>query len=127
MATFKWNNDAGGTWNTSGDWTLVSGPGASPPGSGTPNTDLAVITKISSTSYTVTVSGGTTFDVNELDIGTTGAAGDPTLFINGTILTSTLSYNSGSDTPSLIEVDAGGLFEIRTTIGETKTNPETLK
>src|SRR5215475_10333261 len=106
MATFTWNTDAGGTWNTASDWKLTGGSGTPPPGSTTPNTDLAIITKIDSTAYTVTLSAGTTFDINELDIGTTGAAGDPTLHIDGTLKTSTLSYNSGSNTPSTIEVNA---------------------
>jgi hypothetical protein len=127
MATFSWNTDTGGTWNTGADWTLVAGTGTPPPGSTIPNTDVAIITKIDTTAYTVTLGAGTTFDVNELDIGTTGAAGDPTLHIAGTLLTSTLSYNSGSNTPSTIEIDAGGVFDIRTTIGEVSAVGETIK
>jgi hypothetical protein len=124
MAIFVWNTDQGGLWGTAKDWTPTTN---APPGSTSTDTDTAIITKLSSASYTVTLSAGTTFDINELDIGTTGTAGDPSLFIDGTLRTSTLEYVSGSNTPSTIEVDAGGVFDIRTTIGEVVAVAETIK
>jgi len=75
----------------------------------------------------VTLAAGATFDINELVIGTLGPIGDPALHIAGTLLTSTLSYDSLSNTPTTIEVDAGGVFDIRTTIGEVKTVGETIR
>ena len=127
MATFIWNNKAGGSWDNALDWTSVP-PGDTPPPGNPPSvdTDVAIITTLS-TSYTVTLAAGATFDINELVIGTLGPIGDPALHIAGTLLTSTLSFNSLSNTPTTIEVDAGGVFDIRTTIGEVKTVGETIR
>src|SRR5271166_3205474 len=128
MATFSWANSVNGTWATASDWTLLPGPtGTAPPGLTTTNTDTAIISKDSSTSYTVTLGVGTTFNINTLVMGTTGAAGDPTLNIDGKLTTSTLTYDSGSDTPTTLEVDAGGVLDITTKIGEVKAVGETIK
>ena len=52
MATFSWKSSVDGTWAIAGNWTLVTGTGTPPPGSKTTNTDVAIITKLSSTAYT---------------------------------------------------------------------------
>ena len=116
MATFTWTNNSGGTWATAADWTPTLN---APPGSTSVDTDVAIITKLSSTAYTVTVAATTTFDINTLDIGTTtGTAGDPSPFIDGTLRTDSLIDTSSSDTPTTITVDPGGVLDIRTTIGD---------
>jgi hypothetical protein len=124
MATFTWTNNSGGTWATAADWTPTLN---APPGSTSVDTDVAIITKLSSTAYTVTVAATTTFDINTLDIGTTtGTAGDPSPFIDGTLRTDSLIDTSSSDTPTTITVDPGGVLDIRTTIGDPNAVHETI-
>jgi hypothetical protein len=123
VATFTWGSDISGNWNTGGNWNPTVN---APPGSTTPNTDVAVLTKLGSSDYAVTVVPGPTFDISNLDIGTTGGGGDPSLFINGTLRTSTLTYDPTSKTASTVDVGAGGLFEIRSSIVDSKTVAETI-
>jgi hypothetical protein len=68
MATFSWKSSVDGTWNTAADWTLVGTPTGTPPPGNPPsvNIDTAIISKDDSTSYTVTLSQGTTFNIRFL-------------------------------------------------------------
>jgi hypothetical protein len=123
MATFTWGSDVTGTWNTGGSWNPTLN---APPGSTTTSTDVAVLTKLGSKDYTVTVAVGPTFDISNLDIGTTGGGGDPSLVINGILRTSTLTYDPSSKSASTVNVGAGGLFEIRSSIVDSKAVTETI-
>ena len=122
MATFTWTASSGGNWGTGADWSPTLN---APPGGTTSNVDLAVLQQLSS-NYSVTVATGTTFDINQLNIGTTGGAGAPALAIDGTLLTSTLDYTSTLNQPTILHVNAGGLFEIRTSILDAGNATETL-
>jgi hypothetical protein len=122
MATFTWTVGAGGNWGTGADWSPTTG---APPGSASGNVDLAVLHQLTS-NYTVTVAVGTSFDLNQLNIGTTGGAGAPALAVNGTLLTSTLDYTSTLNQPTILHINAGGLFEIRTSIADAANATETL-
>ncbi|HME20157.1 MAG TPA: Hint domain-containing protein [Acetobacteraceae bacterium] len=127
MATFIWNSDTGGTWNTASDWTLLEGTGTPPPGNPpSVNTDVAIVTSLP-TAYTLTLSAGTTFNINTLGIGTDSALGDPSLHIAGTLLTSNLDYLSVGITPTTVEVDAGGVFDINSKIDDVTAVAETIK
>ncbi len=122
MATFTWTTGVGGNWGTGADWSPTTG---APPGSISSNIDLAVLSQLTH-NYTVTVATGTTFDINRLNIGTTGGAGAPALAIDGTLLTSTLDYTTKVIQPTIVHINSGGLLEIRTSILYNGLFPETL-
>jgi hypothetical protein len=122
MATFTWNAPTSGNWNVGTDWTLTGGTGTPPPGSVTPDTDVAVLSGASSP-YTVTISAGNSFDIAALDIAGQSAVDTTTLSIFGSLLTDSLVY-SGPGDDALIDVEAGGLLQIRTTL--SAADPETI-
>ena len=122
MATFTWTTGVGGNWGTGVDWSPTTG---APPGRISSNVDLAVLGQLTH-NYTVTVAAGTTFDINRLNIGTTGGAGAPSLAIDGTLLTSTLDYTTKVIQPTIVHINSGGLLEIRTSILYNGLFPETL-
>ncbi|HEY2617103.1 MAG TPA: Hint domain-containing protein [Acetobacteraceae bacterium] len=94
----------------------------------TPDVDVAMLSSIlsGSSSYTVTVATGTAFDISQLQIGRTGDGAAPALAIDGTLKTDTLSYISTSNTPTVLNINPGGLFDIRTSILDSGSHIETL-
>ncbi len=124
MATFTWTTVAGGNWGTGADWNPTAG---APPG-GTPDVDVAMLRSIfpGGASYTVTVATGTNFDISQVQIGRTGDGAAPALAIDGTLRTDTLSYISTSNTPTVLDINPGGVFDIRTSILDSGSHIETL-
>jgi hypothetical protein len=61
MATFTWTTTSNNNWGLGSNWNPSSG---APPGGSTTDTDVAIITNVSSGGgYTVTVATSTTFDI----------------------------------------------------------------
>jgi hypothetical protein len=129
MATFTWiaNTPTGADWNTAGDWTLNGVPSTVAPGSTTTNTDVATFSNTTSGggTYVVKVAGGETFDVATIGLNDISGFAAPTLSISGNLLTTTLAYvaTNGSDA---ITINAGGVFDIRSSITETGSRAETI-
>ena len=94
----------------------------------TPDVDVAMLRSIipGSASYTVTVATGTNFDISQVQIGRTGDGAAPALAIDGTLRTDTLSYISTSNTPTVLDINPGGVFDIRTSILDSGSHIETL-
>jgi hypothetical protein len=82
--------------------------------------------------YTVTINSSEQFDIATLNISGPSEAHATTLSISGTLLTDVLDYTGGggSGKDAFIDVNAGGLFDIRSSITarheETITNTGTL-
>src|SRR3954467_8190445 len=117
MATFTWAAGTSADWNVAGDWTLTRGKGPAPPGSASTATDVATLPGTNK-AYGVTLGKGDTFDIATLNIAGTSTSHTTSLDITGSLQTNALAY-SGHRTASLINVLAGGLFDIRNTLGAT--------
>ena len=77
--------------------------------------------------YGVTLGKGDTFDIATLNIAGTSTSHTTSLDITGSLQTNALAY-SGHRTDSLIKtVLAGGLFDIRNTLGATKAETLTVR
>ena len=124
MATFTWAAGTSADWNVAGDWTLTSGKGTAPPGSASTATDVATLPGTNK-AYGVTLGKGDTFDIATLNIAGTSTSHTTSLDITGSLQTNALAY-SGHRTDSLINVLAGGLFDIRKTLGATKAETLTV-
>ena len=123
MTRFTWSAGTTGDWSTTDNWSPTGTPGA-----GTPATDVAVFGATSTgpgTTYTVTLDAGSTFDLARLRLATgRGVHSLPSLTVGGSLLTDTLAY-AGTG-PANITINAGGLFDIRTSITDAANTAETI-
>ena len=125
MATFTWTTTSNNNWGLGSNWNPSSG---APPGGSTTDTDVAIITNVSSGSgYTVTVATSTTFDILQLNIGDTTGLHVPALGITGTLKMDNLVYTTAvGRNPTAITINAGGLLDIRSSILDGNSIAETI-
>jgi hypothetical protein len=122
MATFRWDAGTTGDWNTAGDWRRTGGKGTPIPGTSSAATDTAKLGR--GAAYAVTIKAGEHFDIATLDIaGKTAAA--TTLSISGALFTNGLNY-TGAANAAKIDVNAGGLLDIRNEVTATKAQTLTV-
>jgi autotransporter-associated beta strand protein len=122
---FTWNNFAGGSWGTAGNW--------SPAGPPTGTTDLTLGFGSSplqtAGGYTSTYNLGA-FDLNSL-VFTSAGASNPSLFLTGSAATDTLRFNSssGGTLPSIWQAGSGRVViqNGSATAGVTLNNGTTLQ
>jgi len=119
--TYTWTQASSGTWNTAADWSPTSGP----PGSGTPDVDVAVIGNLG-VNYTVGVASGTV-DLKALDIGTSASTGPALTITTARLNTDTLDYTTASGKGATnITINGGGVFDVRSTIADANSIAETI-
>jgi hypothetical protein len=115
-ATFTWLAGTSANWSTLADWSPLP---ASAPGTFAANKDsvsLLETTTGNKTAYIVTVQSGGSYDIATLNIGNVRAQHSaPDLQIAGSLFTDTLAYQSSADALTM-DVNAGGLFDIRSSI-----------
>jgi large repetitive protein len=127
MATFTWTAGTTDPWSTLADWSPLP---AIVPGTVAANRD--VVNFLESTTgnksvYTVTINSADTFDIATLNIGNaTATHHQPALSISGHLLTDNLSYTAGVANGVTITINAGGLFDIRSSITNESGSAETV-
>src|SRR5215469_12364404 len=118
MATYTWNAGTTANWNTAADWSPLP-VGNAVPGTTASNHDVVSLLGNSTggkVTYTVTVQSGGSYDIATLKIGSGAAThATPALQIAGTLLTDTLAYQDSAAAVT-VEVNAGGVFDIRSSI-----------
>jgi hypothetical protein len=121
MTTFVWKAGLTGDWNDPTEWAPTGGP----PGLSTSETDVAVLNG-TNTAYVITINTGEQFDLATLSIA--GGTGPHTtdLLVSGSLLTDALDYSGGGADDSIVDVQAGGLLNIRKSLTDTGTKAETI-
>ena len=125
MATFTWKAGTTADWNSSSDW------GGTVPGTVPANKDVVNFVQIrvraaKTTTYTVSIASGESFDVGTLKIGSvTGTHSTPALTITGSLLTDNLAYTT-SVQANPITIEPGGVFDARVAITDASSLAETV-
>ncbi len=125
MATFTWNG-VNSDWSTAADWTLTSGSGTAPPGSGSPDVDTAILAA-STASFTVTLGSSDSYNLAQLDIGTTSSK-TASLSVTGKLTTATLDYTTTTSKLGTtgITINAGGVFDVTGSVTDAGSIAETI-
>ena len=120
--SYTWNTTSG-NWNAAGNWSPISGP----PGLN-PLHDDVVSLLMQAQAYAVTILGGQVFDIASLYMAAPNSGLRATLDIFGSLTTGSLSFTQNSGPvggDSLIKVEAGGVFEITSSL--SAVSPEVIQ
>ena len=122
-----WTADSTDPWSTLTDWSPLP---TSAPGTAAANRDIVNFlesTTGNKTVYTVTINPTDTFDIATLNIGNaTATHHQPALSISGRLLTDSLSNTASVANGVTLTINAGGLFDIRSSITNASGSAETV-
>jgi hypothetical protein len=121
MATFTWRAGTTGDWNLAANWTPTGGP----PGASAADTDVAVVNG-TNTAYVISINTSEQFDLATLGIAGGTGPHITDLFISGLLLTDTLNYSGGGTDDVIVDVQAGGLLDIRKSLTDTASKAESI-